>query len=85
MRRLRVPDVRRPTERRLREINALAWKHKGQIAAVDPESGQFFLGPTVVDAVREARKAIPGGIFYFIRIGHRTAHVHHGGPRRTKP
>ena len=81
----RIPEIRRPTEQRLKEIHVSAKKNKGQIAAVDPDSGRFFLGLTVVEAARKARQAIPGGTFYFIRIGHRTAHVHHGGLRPKKP
>lgn len=51
---------------------------RGKIAAIEPSSGDFFLGDTLVADAKQAREKYPRGAFYFIRVGHPTAHVHHG-------
>ena len=43
---------------------------KGQIAAVESESGEYILGKTLREAFLKARKTYPGKVFYFIRIGY---------------
>lgn len=79
---LRVP---RPAQSVLRRIHALAPKSLGRIAAVEPESGQFFLGDTLLEATDKAVKHHPGKAFYIVRVGYRTAHSHKGGIRQRKP
>ncbi len=50
-------------------------KHKGKIVAIEPESGDYFLGRTIGEAGNKAKKKYPDKIFYFARIGHRAVHV----------
>jgi hypothetical protein len=59
--------------KRLRPI--LEPKHKGEIMAIEPDSGDYFLGITVGEAGEKARKKYPDRIFYFVRIGYRAVHV----------
>ena len=66
--------IKRPSEKVLREIYGRSRQYRGKIAAVEPRSGQYFLGETLGEAAKEARKSFPGKIFYFIRVGARTAH-----------
>ncbi len=79
-----LPKIERPSEKVLREIHRRSVQDKGKIAAVEPRSGQYFLGETLVEAAKEARKSFPDGVFYFVRVGSRTAHRHQVGPRRHK-
>ena len=57
---------------------------KGQIAAVESESGEYILGKTLLEAARQARKTYPGKVFYFIRIGYEYVHSLSGRPRIIK-
>ncbi len=75
------PKVARPSARVLKQIHALAPSSLGKIAAVEPESGQFYLADTLLEATDEARKHHPDKAFYMVRIGYRTAHWHRGGLR----
>ena len=79
-----IPRVLRPSPGTFKKIHSLR-RQKGKIAAIEPRSGDFFLGDTLLAALERAREVFPAGIFYFIRVGHPTAHVHHGGLRRKKP
>jgi len=78
------PRVLRPRPATLRKVHSLR-EETGRIAAIEPRSGDFFLGDTLIAALERARERYPAATFYFIRIGHPTAHVHHGGLRRKKP
>ena len=52
----------------------LEGKYKGRIVAIDVESGDFFVGKTVLEAIEKGCKKRPGKIFYAVRIGHRAVH-----------
>ena len=49
-------------------------RHKGQVIAVEPDSGRYFLGKDVLDAARQAMKALPDKVFDFFRIGYPAVH-----------
>jgi len=44
-------------------------EHNGEIVAIDPESGDYFLGKDEVKAADNARAAGHEGPFYFLRVG----------------
>ena len=44
--------------------------HKGEIIAIDPESGEYCLGKTVIEAVMKGREKYPDRVFHSIRIGY---------------
>lgn len=48
--------------------------HKGQVVAVEPDSGQYFLGKDVLEAARHAMTAFPNKVFDFFRIGYPAVH-----------
>jgi predicted aspartyl protease len=50
---------------------------KGKIAVIDPDSGEYFIGKSIIEAVKEGRKKKndPKAIFYSVRIGFPTVHV----------
>ena len=53
-------------------------EHPDGHVAIEPNSGDFFLGDSFGEAVRAARDAYPTRISFVIRIGHEAA-VHLGG------
>lgn len=44
-----------------------------RFVAIEPESGEYFLGDTFDEAVRSARTKYPSRLTHTIRIGHRAA------------
>jgi hypothetical protein len=52
----------------------LEGKYKGRIVAIDVESGDYFLGKTVLEAIEKGRRKHPGKIFYAVRIGYPAVH-----------
>ena len=75
------PDAYRPPPAVLRHVHSLRGQ-KGKLAAIEPRSGDYFIGDTLLAAVRRGRKQYPGAIFHIVRIGYETAYVHHGGLRK---
>jgi len=43
--------------------------HKGEIVAIDPDTGEYFLGYSEIDAYKRAVKKFPNKKFVFRRIG----------------
>lgn len=75
------PEVKRPSEEVLAKVQALKGK-KGMIVAIEPDTGDWFLGKNVIESLKKGRKKYPDGIFYFIRVGYPSAHWHKGGIAR---
>lgn len=50
-------------------------EHKGEIAAIEVESGDYFLGKTVIEAWQKAKAEYPHKVFYFVRIGYPVVHI----------
>lgn len=50
-------------------------EHRGKVVAIDVETGDSFLGETVIEAARKGREKYPGKVFHFIRIGYPAVHV----------
>jgi hypothetical protein len=55
--------------------------HLDRYVAIEPESGDFFLGDTLGEAIRSAVAKYPSRLTHVIRIGHRAA-LHIGGAIR---
>ena len=60
---------------RLRAV--LEPKHDDEFVAIEPESGDYFLGKTLSEAAQAARKSYPDRLTHAMRIGHRAA-LHFG-------
>lgn len=60
---------------RLKE--SLEVSHPDKFVAIEPESGEYYLGRTLSEAIALARKAHPGRMAHVVRVGHR-AGVHFG-------
>src|SRR3977135_671221 len=56
-------------------------QHTNRFVAIEPESGEYFLGDTFDQAVKSARAKHPSRLSHIIRIGHRAA-FHIGGTQR---
>lgn len=52
--------------------------HLNRFVSIEPESGEFFLGDTLDEAVQSAVRKYPSRRSFTIRIGHRAA-LHMGG------
>jgi hypothetical protein len=48
-------------------------RHMDRFVAIEPESGEYFLGDTFDEAVSNARTKYPSRLSHTIRIGHRAA------------
>ena len=49
-------------------------RHKGQVVAIEPDSGRYFIGRDVLEAAQAAKAALPRKIFDFFRIGYPAVH-----------
>lgn len=50
-------------------------RYKGKIVAIEPDSSDFFIGDSVLDAAAKAKKVHPDKVFHFIRIGYKAVHM----------
>ena len=62
-------------EQRLKTM--LERSHPDEFVAIEPVSGNYFLGRTLSEAVGAARKAHPEHLSHAMRVGHKTT-VHLG-------
>ena len=44
-------------------------QHKGEILAIEVDSGEYFFGKTVIEATDKGRGKYPDKVFYTVRIG----------------
>jgi hypothetical protein len=56
-------------------------QHPDRFVAIEPESGEYFLGDTFDQAVKAAKEKHSSRLSHTIRIGHRAA-LHIGGMKR---
>ncbi len=78
---MKISKVRKPSKDVLTRIHSLKEK-KGTIAVIEPETGEYFLGKTLTEAIKKAKEKHPGKVFYSIRIGYTFVHEHKGGIKR---
>jgi hypothetical protein len=79
---MKIPKVKRPSEITLKRVQSLKRK-KGMIVAIEPQTGDWFLGKNVLEALERGRKKCPHSTFYFVRVGYSSAHAHKGGLKRA--
>ena len=56
----------------------------GEFVAVEPDSGQYFLGTTASAALIAAHASMPNNLFYLTRVGQETAHSVGGHATRIR-
>lgn len=49
-------------------------RHKGDVVALEPETGKYFIGKDELEAARRAMEAMPGKVFGFFRVGYPVVH-----------
>ena len=74
---MEISKARRPSEDILAKIHSLSEK-KGAIAVIEPETGDYFLGKSLTEALKKAKVEYPGRVFYSVRIGCTFVHEHKG-------
>jgi hypothetical protein len=74
-----IERAKRIYAERLRAV--LEPQHLNRFVAIEPDSGEYFLGETFDEAVKAARARHPSRLSHTIRIGHRAA-FHLGGTQR---
>jgi hypothetical protein len=47
-------------------------QYKGKIVAIEVDSGDYFIGDSVIKALQKAREVYPDKLFHFMKIGFRT-------------
>jgi len=45
--------------------------YKGKIVAIDPESGEYFIGDTGMEASKKGKEKYPGRVLFRVRVGSR--------------
>jgi len=50
-------------------------EHKGEIVAIEIETGEYFIASSVIRAVKKAKEKYPSKMFYIKRIGYRATHT----------
>lgn len=48
--------------------------HRGEIVAIDVETGDYFLGKTSIEATKKAEQKYPNAVFYVVKIGFPVVH-----------
>jgi hypothetical protein len=56
----------------------------GRYVAIDPATGQYFIGDTGTEALLEAHRAFPQTLFYLARVGYLAADTLSGYGRRAR-
>lgn len=68
-------DARRIYDERLRSL--LEESHMNEFVAIEPISGDYFLGPTLSEAIGASRTKYPKRLAHALRVGHKAA-IHFG-------
>ena len=77
-----IPPLKKPKQAVIDTIQQQEARHKGLVAAIEPESGEYFLGKRTITAVEKGRRKYPEAVFYCIRIGYDAVYQQRGGFRK---
>ncbi len=75
---MKIPEIKRPSKEILAMVHSLKGQ-KGMFAMIEPDTGEWFLGQTTLEALKKAKGKYPERVFYCIRVGFPFAHEHKGG------
>lgn len=53
--------------------SSLEQTHRDYFVAIEPDSGDYFLGETLSEAAAAAREVYPDRRTFVVRVGHKTA------------
>lgn len=74
-----VAAVARPIFARIQA--GLIASNPDAFVAIEPESGDYFVAPTISDAIEQARQRYPDRLVHTFRVGHPAA-IHFGMQER---
>ncbi|MEK7398727.1 MAG: hypothetical protein AAB116_17480 [Candidatus Poribacteria bacterium] len=74
---MKTLEIKRPSEKILSQVQSLT-DERGKVAAIEPDTGEWFLGKDALEAFNKARSKYPQSIFYFIKIGYPSIYSHKG-------
>jgi hypothetical protein len=75
--------VPKPSDEVLAKVRSLKGRD-GDVAVIEPKSGKYFINKNLTFAMREARSKFPGKVFYCLRLGSISVHMHKGIARTAK-
>ena len=81
---MKTSKIKRPAREVLEKLKQLEPTHKGMVAAIESDTGKYFLGKTVLEAYEKAHRRYPKSLFYFVRIGYPAVDWHRGGLRMAE-
>ncbi|OGH59937.1 MAG: hypothetical protein A3G34_05815 [Candidatus Lindowbacteria bacterium RIFCSPLOWO2_12_FULL_62_27] len=62
-------------ERQFRRLSKRIGKsHRGEIVAIEPDTGSYFVGKDTLEVALKARRVFPRALFGFFRVGFKTVH-----------
>jgi hypothetical protein len=70
----KLPPIKQPSNAIVAKVQHKEVKRKGLIAAIEPKTGDYFLGKSTLEAVQKGCEKYPGTIPYCIRIGYPAVH-----------
>jgi hypothetical protein len=75
--------TKQPSKEVLERVHSLKNEY-GKMAAIDPDTGEWFLGETLLEAVAKGREKHPDKVFHVVRVGSPVAYQMKGlrGPWR---
>jgi hypothetical protein len=53
-------------------------KYHGKVVAIEPDSGDYFVGKNIVESGEKGKAKYPDKIFYFVRPGFRAVYSDRG-------
>jgi hypothetical protein len=65
---LKLSKVKKPSKSVMAKVRSLKG-HIGEVAVIEPISNDVFIAENLTLAMRKARAAYPGKVFYCLRIG----------------
>ena len=74
MKKMELRKYKKATRLFHRMERRLITHHKGQVVAIESDSGRYFLGRDVLEAAHQAMEAYPNKLFDFFRIGYPAVH-----------
>ena len=69
--------INRPSKEVLAKVRSLKG-HRGQVAVIEPKSGDYFIDKNLTLAMRKAKHTFPDKVFYCLRIGSDFLYKHPG-------
>lgn len=65
---MKISKAKKPSKDVLTRIHSLKEK-KGTIAVIEPETGEYFLGKTLTEAIKKQKRSTPVKFFILFALG----------------